>query len=87
MCEVKLGHCSVIKFLAIEGDRRKTVHETMIAVNERSSPSYFQAKYWSKQFEWDRESIEDDPRSEKPIKSRPIAFVSKVDEIVLTDTR
>ena len=51
---------SVIKFLTKEEMKPKEIRERMNAIYDYVSPSYYQVKFWSKQFKWDRESIEDD---------------------------
>ena len=51
---------SAIKFLTKEGKKPKLIHERMNAVYGDVSPSYYQVKFWSKQFKWGRELIEDD---------------------------
>ena len=51
---------SVLKFLMKEGKKPKEIHEKMNAVCGDVSSSYYQVKFWSKQFKWGMESIEDD---------------------------
>jgi hypothetical protein len=41
----------------------------MVAVYGESAPSYYKAKFWSKQFKWGRESIEDDPHTGRPVEA------------------
>ena len=48
-----------------EGNGSKV--ERMLAVYGDNAPSEYQVKYWSKQFKWGRKSIEDDPRSGRPV--------------------
>ena len=59
---------SMIKFLKKEGKKPKAIHERMNAVGLYGdvSPSYYQVKFWSKQFMWGRESTEDDSHSGLP---------------------
>ena len=51
---------SVIKFLTKEGKKPKEIHERMNAVYGDVSSSYYQVKFWSKQFKRGRGTIEDD---------------------------
>ena len=44
------------------------MHE-MNAVYGDVSPSYYQVKFWSKQFMWGRESIEHYSRSGRPVEA------------------
>jgi len=39
----------------------------MVAVYGKSAPSYYKVKFWSKQFKWGRESIEDDTHTGHPV--------------------
>ena len=67
-----LEHRFVIKFLTKEGKKPKEIHERMNAVYGGDSPSYYQVKFWSKQFKWGMESIVD---YSCPV--RPVAASSK----------
>ena len=64
-----LEHRSVIKFLTKEGKKSKDILERMVAVYGESAPSYYKVKFWSKQFKWRRESIEDDPHTGRPVEA------------------
>ena len=87
MSETKVEHRSVIKFLTKEGNGPKAIHERMVAVYGEDAPSYFQVKYWSKLFRWGRESINDDPKSGRPVEARTEDIVGKVENLVLKDRR
>jgi hypothetical protein len=39
--------------------------------------SYFPIKFWSKQFRCGRESIQDDPRSGRPVEPRTMENIKK----------
>jgi hypothetical protein len=72
VCEVSkklldLEQRSVLKFLTKEGKKPKEILERMVAVYGESAPSYYKMKFWSKQFKWGRESIEDDPHTGRPV--------------------
>jgi transposase len=62
----KIEHRAIIKFLTREGNSAMEIKNRLSAVYGDSSPSYKTVKFWSKQFKWGRESIEDDPRSGRP---------------------
>ena len=62
VCEVSkklldLEQRSVVKFLTKEGKKPKEILEHMVVVYGVSAPSYYEVKFWSKQFKWGRESI------------------------------
>jgi hypothetical protein len=62
VCEVSkklldLEQRSIIKFLTKESKKPKEILERMVAVYGESAPSYYKAKFWSKQFKWRRKSI------------------------------
>lgn len=77
----------MIKFLTKEGNGPKFIRERMIAVYGDDAPSYFTIKFWSKQFRWGRESIEDDPRSGRPLEATNSEMCDKVEAMVLEDRR
>ena len=60
---------TVKKFLTKEGKKPKDIFERMVAVYGESAPSYYKVKFWSKQFKWGRESIEDDPHTGRPVEA------------------
>jgi len=45
---------------------RKTIYDRMSVVYGEHTPSYYQVKFWSKQFKWGRDSVDDDFRSGRP---------------------
>ena len=69
MENAKFEYRSVIKFLTKEGRTPKGIYERMVAVYGGNGPTYYQVKFWSKQFKWGRESIEDDARSGRPLEA------------------
>lgn len=87
MSDLQLEHRSVMKFLSKEGSSPKNIHERMVAVYGENSPSYFQVKYWCKQFKWGRESIHDDPKCGRPLEARTDEIIKKVEDLVLIDRR
>ena len=51
------------------------------------SPTYYQVKFWSKQFKWGRESIEDDSCSSRPVEASSKKICKKVEDKILKDRR
>ena len=82
-----LVRCTVIKFLTKEAKKPKEIHERMNAVYGDVSPSYYQVKFWSKQFKWSRESIEGDSRSGRPVEASSKEICQKVKDMILQDRR
>ena len=59
----------------------------MKAVHGNVSPSYYQVKFWSKQFKWGRESIEEDSRSGRPVEASSKGMCEKLEDMILQDRR
>ena len=74
------------KFLTKEGKKPKEIHERMNAVYGDISPSYYQVKFWSKQYNWGRVSIEDDSCSGQPVEASS-KMCKKVEDMILQDLR
>lgn len=87
MENLSLEHRSVIKFLTLEGNGPKAIHERLLAVYGDSSPSRYVVKYWSKQFKWGRTSVENDPRPGRPVEATAPEMVTRVEQLVLEDRR
>ena len=66
-----------------EREEAKEIHKMMNAVYGDVSPSYYQAKLWSKQFKWGRESTEDDSRSDRPVETSSKEMCRKVEDMIL----
>ena len=60
---------------------QKVIHERMLAVYGDSALPEYQVKYWSKQFKWGRESIEEDPRPERPVEVTTPEMCQKIEGI------
>nr|XP_031826514.1 uncharacterized protein LOC116424357 [Nomia melanderi] len=83
----KLEHRAVIKFLTIEGLTPNQIKERIDNVHGDSAPSYSMIKNWSKLFRCGRGSIEDDPRSSRPVSEVTLESVKLVEQMVLSDRR
>ena len=55
----------------------------MNAVYGDVSPSYYQVKFWSKQFKWSRESIEDDFAFRWPVEASSKEMCQEVEDKIL----
>jgi hypothetical protein len=92
VCEVSkklldLEQRSVIKFLTNKGKKPKEILERMVAVYGESTPSYYNVKFWSKQFKWRRESIEDEPHTGRPVEATSEETCQKLESLILADRR
>lgn len=83
----KIEYRAVIKFLGKEGNTPTQIRERMFKVFGDSCPSEFVIKFWSKQFKQGRVSLEDDPRSGRPISAVTADNVEKVKKLILADRR
>jgi len=59
----------------------------MSAVYGEHSPSYYQAKFWSKQFKWGRNSTQDDPHAGRPSDATTDEMCQAVEDFVMADRR
>ena len=89
VCEVfkkllDLEQRSVTKFHCKEGKKPKKILERMVAVyGESAAPSYSKVKFWSKQFKWGRESIEDEPHTGRPVEVTSEEMCQKLESLIL----
>ncbi|XP_031637772.1 histone-lysine N-methyltransferase SETMAR-like, partial [Contarinia nasturtii] len=83
----KIEYRAVIKFLTKEGVAPKDIDDRLRAVYGDRAPSYATVKLWAKQFKWGRESLEDDPRSGRPIEATAPDMVEKIEHLVHENPR
>ncbi|CAF4935522.1 unnamed protein product [Pieris macdunnoughi] len=83
----KIEHRAVIKFLTKQGKNAQTILNEMETVYGEQCPSKSMIYKWHGLFKHGRESIEDDPRSGRPVEATTSDIVEKVEKIVLEDTR
>jgi len=58
-----------------------------VAVYGESAPSYYKVKFWSKQFKWGRDLIEDDPHTGCPVDTTTEEMCQKLESLILADRR
>ena len=90
VCEVSnklldLEQRTVIKFLTKEGTKPKEILERIVAVYGESARSYYNVKFWSKQFKSGRESIEDDPHTGRYVEATSEEMCQKLESLILAD--
>ena len=83
----RLEHRSVIKFLVREGSMVKDIHNRLENVYGENAPSLATVKKWAAEFKRGRESIEDDPRSGRPVEATTSEKIAEVEAIVMADCR
>ena len=83
----RLEHRSVIKFLVREGALVKDIHSRLVNVYGDNAPALSTVKRWAAEFKRGRESIEDDPRSGRPIEVSLPEKVAEVEAMVMADRR
>lgn len=83
----QIEYRAVIKFLTKQGKSPQTIMSEMSAVYGDPSPGKTMVYKWHGLFKLGRESIEDDPRSGRPIEATTSKIVEKVEKLVLEDAR
>ena len=88
LCVRFLRNCSIWskdqfkKFLTKEGKKPKEILKRMVTVYGESAPSYYKEKFWSKQFKWGRDSIEDDPHTGHPVEVTSEEMCPKLESLI-----
>jgi histone-lysine N-methyltransferase SETMAR len=83
----KLEYRSVIKFLVKQKKSAKEIHEQLVDVYRKDAPKYRTVEKWAALFERGRNSIEDDPRSGRPVDATSDENCKAVEDLVMNDRR
>lgn len=83
----KIEYRAVIKFLVKEGIGPKIINDRFRVVYGDSAPSYSTVKHWASLFKLGRKTLEDDPRSGRPIETTDSDMMEKIEKLIHEDTR
>ncbi len=78
---------AVIRYLGLKGLSPKEVHEDMVETLGEGAPSYSMVKKWAAEFKRGRESLEDDPRSGRPVTVTTQEVIDKIHDMISADQR
>src|SRR5215469_1542251 len=81
----KIEYRAVIKFLSKEGLAPAAIKQRLDGVYGKASPSYSTVKEWAKQFRLGRESVEDEPREDRPMEVVTEENIRRIEEELLSD--
>ena len=79
----KIAERSVIQYLHRKGLPPKAIHADMVATLGKDAPSNATIKRWVAEYKHDRESLEDDPHSRRPVTVATPEIVTKVHDMVM----
>lgn len=82
-----IEHRSVVKFLFLEGNDAKSIHNRMTRVYGNTSPAYSTVAKWVALFRMGRVSVQDDARSGRPSDAVTHESVSAIQNLVESDRR
>ncbi len=80
-------HRSVIKFLTKEGIAPKDIRQRLVNVYGDHAPPKSTVEWWAAEFKRGRESIEDEPRSGRPVDVMTPESCTAVERLVMNDRR
>ena len=83
----KSEYRAVIKFLTLEGQSPKNIHERMERVYGDMCPPYTTVKNWAQDIRLGRRSIQDEPRSGRPSTATTEENIETVEKLIMEDRR
>jgi len=83
----KIHYRAVIEFLTLENVPPQQIHNRMTVLYVESAPSYATVKHWAAEFRHGRNSLVDEPRSERPSEAVCEENCRAVDNTVLQNRR
>ena len=83
----KIWHHVVIRYLQKKGLMAKEIHTDMVSTLGDDAPALSTMKKWAAEFKRGWESLEDDPRSERPSTATTQENVDRIHQMVMNDRR
>jgi len=83
----KTEYRAVIKFLTKKGKKPQEILDDLVDVYGSSAPSKTTVFFWSNEFKRGRQSLEDDPRSGRPVEVTTDEMAARVNTLLLEDRR
>ena len=78
---------AVIKYLYLKGMSVSEIHDDMLRTLAESAPSYATVTRWIREFQRGRDSVEDNPRSVRPLTATTKDKVDLALQLVMQDRR
>ena len=78
---------AVIKYLHLKGMTASEIHDDMLRTLAESAPSYATVTCWIREFKHGRDSVEDDPRSGRPLTTTTKDNLDLALQMVMQDHR
>ena len=78
---------AVIKFLTLEGNNCKTIHQRLSNVYGESAPGYSTIARWASDFKRGRESLDDEHRSGRPVEAATPENIERIRQMIEENPR
>ena len=83
----KIWHRGVIRYLQKKGLTTKEIHADMVSTLGDDAPALSTVKKWAAEFKRGRESLKDDPRSERPSTATTHENIDRIHQMLMNDKR
>ena len=82
-----ISHRAVIHYLGFKGLTLREIREDMVVTPGEDAPSYNMVKRWAAEFIHGKDSLESDPRLERPVTVTTQETIAKIHDIIMADRR